>query len=434
MINSISLDNQSISASIISAQQNLNDKLNSIDILLQSFNSDLNNINDTVLYFVDELKAISNQVITLVDDTIEIVECNQSYDSSWKIKLPPDMVDTITDTLTDIEDNLENIEIEDIGNICTNIYGSCTVGHNTISPTEPTQTGTGTCTSNYGSYMCQGGYCAGSYAGPDGKCNSDYCVSSYGDIFSDVEACPNNHCGDYEVSGIVNTVICPSKYFGQIDSCNGDFSETITGGKECKSYYANKDGEACQVDYTDNMVGKECAMYKTEDIELCRSYTENTDGEKNCTDYSTEDGESCGMYSSDNSGTTSCTNDYAKGDATCEALYGYTEGGGESCLTTFSTDVGSCTGFSSDGTGTGDRTCVSDYNIGGEVQCSSGYKQEGDTVLCVSGVQSGTCTSNVGSSDPEQPCTFNAGCSKCYSSNFHQDCPQMGCWDIQIPE
>lgn len=428
MINSISLDNQSISASIISAQQNLNDKLNSIDILLQSFNSDLNNINDTVLYFVDELKAISNQVITLVDDTIEIVECNQSYDSSWKIKLPPDMVDTITDTLTDIEDNLENIEIEDIGNICTNIYGSCTVGHNTISPTEPTFTDIEEGT------MCINSYCSSTYIGPDGECSSCYCVRSYSDS-SGEGFCRSNHCGDYDtVVSIDGIVVCPSEHAGPGVVCNGGYVSE-TGGKECKSYYANTDGKTCQVNYTEDTDGeKECTGYSTDGGGLCRSYTETSDGEKNCTSYSAEDGESCGMYSSDNGGTTSCTNDYAKGDATCEALYGYTEGGGDSCLATFSTDVGSCTGFSSDGTGTGDRTCVSDYNIGGEVQCSSGYKQEGDTVLCVSGVQSGTCTSNVGSSDPEQPCTFNAGCSKCYSSNFHQDCPQMGCWDIQVPE
>lgn len=447
MINSISLDNQSISASIISAQQSLNSKLNKIDGLLVEFNSDLNNINDTILYFVDELKVISSQVGTIVDGTIDIVECNQAYDSRWKIKLPDEMIDTIVKGLKGIKDSLDSIEIGDISAVCTNIYGTCTQGHSPSNPTggqvcvDYSEPGSDSVT------ICSGGHCVSNFVSPGIECISDYCVMNFGDLFDlDGERCPTGHCGEYSTNleNLDTDTDCPSRYSDSGDDCASGFhlsdDETF-----CKtSYYHERlDGskDACTSDYSTGGVltdgngpidcpnGYQQITNNTDFTKECvSSYTEDSDS-KSCTMFTNlEDNESCNSFSVDET-STNCTNSYEKGDATCASLYGKVEGGTESCLTTFSNDIGTCTGFSSDREG-GDRTCVSDYSIGGGESCTSGYGVSGDIVICAQNVESGTCTNNVG----QESCTFNAGCPSCYGSNFHQDCPQMGCWDISVPE
>lgn len=431
MINSVSLDNQSISASIISAQKNLNNRLDKVNGLLQGFTSDLISINDTIQNFSADLKVITNQVSDIVDGTINVVECNQSYDSRWKLKLPQEMVDKIVDTLEGVKGTLESVEFGDISESCSSIFNlTCMAGFIPTSSGEPICQGYSSEDPGVEGLICYGSHCASGFSsGGSGICNADFCSNNFEDADSGF-ICPSNHCGDYDSSFTYDDTgeQCQSNY----TNTKGDVCESVystQGGDEgCMSGFISSDGKQCSSDY----IGKEgstvCDGYSVPGGESCFSNYETSGEGTTCFSFATVDGETCNSYNVDSDGKVDCTNNYGKGDDKCAALYGFDSNGVESCLTTFSSDEGECTGYSNDRSD-GSHTCVSNYEVGGQ-SCLSGYRNDGNTIICGAGVDSGSCTSNVG----ESTCDFTPGCPQCYGSNHHQDCPQMGCWDIQIPD
>lgn len=437
MINSTTLDNESIAASILSAYRNLNKRLDTIEEALFDFNSDLNNINDAAIKFATEISNIIKAVEDIIDGTIDVVECNQSYDSRWVLSLPKDMVDQIVDTLVDIKEGLADNPITGIDLACRHIYGACTQGHNA-------------CDGNFGAdttfkpVFCPTAYCPSGYIGGDGKhCISDYCASSYipgtsckVDVGREPE-CPSEHGDIGHTDPGDPQVRCENNFSGGNVACMKDYG-VFEDGKNtlCKGQYLDVDTlKTCNTDFMTGVIGDttivECpgGYQDPEGGESCATgYRDRGDGRVMCTDYKDDSGESCGSFKTTTDGNATCVSDYKKDDASCAGLYEAT-GGAESCLGTFSDNLGTCTGYKTD-EGSNDRTCVSNYDVGGGTTCPSGYGVEGNNVICASNVESGSCTSNVG----QESCTFNAGCTQCYGSNHHQDCPQMGCWDVTIPE